>query len=154
MTENIFPETIEVEGLTFSYDLVSDTEIHEVDLNSEYCKQAVLYAKYATAYERAVRRSGRVKVELEQLCIQIDVKARQEAKINDVKMTERMVENTVKGSTDYLSKHDELLQAQWITGLLKSACNAMIHKKEMLVQLGYTQRQERASELTMRTIST
>ncbi len=150
MLSELFPEIITLDGNELRFDLEADLTIRDVDLDAEFIQQALTFARYSTAYEYSIKCASRIKAELDALIAQIDQHARLQAKETDMKFTEKMAEHTIKGSTDFMEKNDELLQAQQITGLLKQARDAMIQKKEMLIQLGYTQRQERASDITMK----
>lgn len=150
MLSELFPGTIEIGGATLTCDLEADLSINSGDLDGEFMNQALLFAKYSTAFDIATKVTGRVKAELEALEAQVDRNARMEAVTNGVKLTETMAKLTVKGNKDYLEKHAELLQAQQITGLLKSAKDAMLQRKDMLVQLGCSQRQERGANITMK----
>lgn len=150
MLSDMFPETIMLGELELKLDLAADLTINDVDLDGEFANQALTFAKYSTAYDISLKCASRVKAELDALAAQIDVAARKNASSSGIKLTEKMADHTIKGNTEYLEKTDELLQAQQITGLLKSARDAMIQKKEMLIQLGFSQRQERAADITMK----
>jgi hypothetical protein len=150
MTIPFFPKTININGVEYDTDLEDALSIRETNLNYEFCRQAELFAFYSTAYELALFELGRKKVHLEQLCAQLDYKTRMEAKNGAIKMTETMVEHTIKGSKDYLISQEEMLEVTKLTGLLKQAKDAIVQKKSMLEQLGFTQRQERNSDPSMK----
>ena len=147
---DFFPSKIIIQGQEFEFDFDSDLFVNRADLDSEFCEQAKRFATYSTGYEMALEESAKTKIELERLCAHLDHRGRMEAKTAGFKMTDKMADGYVKGHVDYLAKNEELLHRQKITGLLKQAKDAMIHRKDMLIQLGYSQRQERASDISMK----
>ena len=150
MTIPFFPKTIIIGNVEYDTDLEDALSIQEANLNYEFCRQAELFAFYSTAYELALYDLGRKKVFLDQLMAQLDYKTRMEAKNGAIKMTETMVEHTIKGSKEYLQSQEELLESTKLAGLLKQAKDAIVQKKSMLEQLGFTQRQERNSDPSMK----
>lgn len=150
MSNPLLPSTVSLRGVEIEFNLEADTQLDLSCLEHEACRQADVFAKYATAFAIAETEEKRVKIELEALTAKIDVRARMEANQANIKFTEKMAEHTIKGSQEYLDKTDELLQAQNITGLLKQAKDAMIHKRDMLVQLIALKRQEQASDISMK----
>jgi hypothetical protein len=145
-----FPEKIVIGNSEFEFDLNNDVDVNRADLQGEFCKQAELFASYSTAYEFAAAQAAHLKVQLTRLEAHLDHQGRMEAKTGGVKMTETMASNYVKGHADWLSAQEDLLQAQKITGLLKSAKDAMLHKRDMLKELGAHERQERASDISLK----
>lgn len=150
MSHSFFPDEITIGNSTYEMDLEADLSIHETDLNHEFCHQAEIFAKYSTAYELALYEAQIRKAALEVGAARLDYMFRMDAKEKNVKMTEKMVENSVKAHEDFLALEQKLLQAQKITGLLKQAKDAIVQRRDMLIQLGSTQRQERASDITMK----
>lgn len=145
-----FPEKINIGATEYTFNLPDALYINESDLNYEYCRQAELFAQYATAYEIAVREVRLKKAELDKVCAHLDRAGRQEMLAAGVKFTEKMVEHFVKGHNEYFEKNKELVEAETLAGLLKEAKDAMLQKQYMLVQLGSTQRQERGSDISMK----
>lgn len=150
MGNNFFPDVIDIGNSEYALDLDEATQIRESDLNHEFCRQAELFATYGTAYELALYEVGLRKAELDRLSAHLDHRGRQEAKLAGIKQTEKMADNYVKGHADYEAKTAELLDAQKVTGLLKQAKDAIVQKRDMLIQLGSTQRQERNSDISMK----
>lgn len=150
MFKLLLPSTVSINGVELDFDLEEDTQIDLSSLEMEATNQATRFAKYATAFAISEIVEKRLKMELEALSAKIDVRTRMEAKQAQIKLTEKMAEHTVKGSKEYLEKNEELLQAQEITGLLKQAKDAMIHKRDMLVQLIALKRQEQGSDISMK----
>lgn len=151
MNGDLFPEVITLNGVDFEFNLDDDVSINNADLDREFTRQVELFARYSTAYELSMYEVSKHKMELDNLAANIDVAARKQADESGVKLTVSMADHTIKGNLEYQAKQDELFQSQRTTGLLKQARDAMIQKKDMLIQLGYNQRQERGSDITMKT---
>ena len=147
----LFPSSITFQnGTVVEFDLDDAVSIDLTNLDREFIRQAKLFARYSTAYEISLKEVSGLKADLDSVSAQVDVFNRKQAADSGTKLTEKMAEHAIKGSVEFLRKNEELLCAQQITGLLKQARDAMIQKKDMLIQLGYNQRQERASDLTMK----
>ena len=69
---------------------------------------------------------------------------------SSVKLTEKMVENTVITHPEYVESLNNHLDAKRTAGLLKAARDAMIHRRDMLIQLGATHRAEGTSDIRIR----
>ena len=150
MDEILFPDKIVIEGKEYEFDLESDLKINDADLNSEFCKQAKLFAIYATAYERALHDSSLLKVKLDRLCAHLEYQGRMEATSAGIKFTEKMADAYVNGHAQYLEANTELLKYQEIVGLLKHAKDAIVQKRDMLMQLGASQREELRSNIMVK----
>ena len=130
--------------------LEEDLYINSTNINTEFVEHSQRFAWYATAYELACFEENKLKVELERALAHADSDVRAKAKSAAIKMTEKMVENSVKTHPVVVPIHDEYLEAKRNSGILKAAMNAMIHRKDMLVQLGASYRAEGLSDLTLK----
>lgn len=146
-----FPEEIKIGNSVFTFDLNGDVAVNRADLDGEFCRQAELFAKYSTAYELALEKAALLELASDRLEAQLDHQGRVEALSAGLKFTETMASNYVKGHADYYAAQEKLLHAQKIAGLLKQAKDAIVHKRDMLVQLGAHERQERSSDISMKT---
>lgn len=135
---------------TFPNELRYHVSLQHKPIQEAFVEHAELFAWYATAYELASSHESNLKTELGRKYAILDANARQQAKQANVKMTEKMVENTVITSPAYRSLEDEYLKAKRSTGLLKAAKDAMIHRRDMLIQLGANYRAEGASDISLR----
>jgi hypothetical protein len=61
-----------------------------------------------------------------------------------------MVENTVITDPKYVELQEKYLDAKRNAGVLKSARDAMIHRKDMLVQMGANYRAEGSSDISLK----
>ena len=145
-----FPDTIEIDGQEYTVDLSADLDINEGDLSSEFCKHAEKFAFYATAYELALRQDKKLHAKLDRQYAILDHSVRMEGKSSGTKLTEKMVENSVITRPEYTELQEKLQEASEKTGLLKQDKDAMIHRRDMLIQLGATQRAEGASDIAMK----
>ena len=146
-----FPDAIEIDGQMYDTPLEDDLYINEGNLSGEFVRHAQRFAFYATAFELSLRKEKELDFELDRMYAKIDYNVRMEARNASVKITEKMVENSVITKEEYGEVFDELQQAKKNTGLLKQARDAMIHRRDMLIQLGATQRAERASDISLKT---
>lgn len=135
---------------TFPNHLNEHLDIRSKHINDSFCEHSELFAWYATAYELSLDKEIRLKEELARTYAHVDHKARTSGKAAGVKMTEKMVENTVITDSLYMKVQEEYQDAKRNTGLLKAAKDAMIHRRDMLIQMGATYRAEGASDITLK----
>lgn len=135
---------------TFPNDLDEHVDISSKHIDRCFTEHPGLYAWYATAYELALDAEARLKKELAETYAHVDRKARADAKAAGIKLTEKMVENTVITSDLYRKVQEDYLDAKLNTGLLKAAKEAMIHRRDMLIQKGSTYRSEIQSDITLK----
>ena len=153
MTDDSLPKLVDVYTIgetTFPNDLDEHVNLQTKPLNDLFIEHPGQFAWYATAYELALDVELKLKKELAETYAHVDHKTRHDAKAAGMKMTEKMVENTVITSDLYRKVYEEYLDAKRNTGLLKSAKEAMIHKRDMLIQRGSTYRSEIQSDITLR----
>jgi len=135
---------------TFPNHLTEHTDLKSKHINESFMEHSQLFAWYATAYELALDNEARLKEELPRTYARLDHLHRTNGKAAGVKMTEKMVENTVITDSAYVKASGGYLDAKRNTGLLKAAKDAMIHRRDMLIQLGATYRAEGQSDLTLK----
>ena len=135
---------------TFPNNMREHLAIRNQPINEAFMDHADLFAWYATAYELALDHELRLKADLKRMYARVDAKTRQDAKMANVKMTEKMVENTVITDPTYRAVEDDYLDAQRNAGLLKAARDAMLQRRDMLIQLGATYRAEGMSDISIK----
>lgn len=135
---------------TFPNHLTEHTDLKGKHINESFMEHSQLFAWYATAYELALDNEARLKEELSRTYARLDHLHRVNGKAAGVKMTEKMVENTVITDPAYIKASGEYLDAKRNTGLLKAAKDAMIHRRDMLIQMGATYRAEGQSDITLK----
>jgi len=135
---------------TFPNQLNEHIDVRSQHINECFMDHAGLFAWYATAFELALDLEGRTKKELERTYARLDHLHRTNGKAAGVKMTEKMVENTVITDPLYTKTQTEYLDAKRNAGLLKAAKEAMIHRRDMLIQMGATYRAEGLSDISLK----
>jgi hypothetical protein len=156
--------TVESSGIQLSRVLADDAVVDKGNLEDEFCRLPELLAWWLTAIELQREVVNTLKFDCDRLMAVVDYNTRQEAKnTNDVmleqaqaanlkakdmpsliKLTEKMVENTVLTHPDVKVAKDALLIASKNLGLLEAGKTALLAKKDMLVSLGANYRAEGA----------
>lgn len=127
-----------------------DVRVNQGYLYGDFIDHPEKFQKWATLYEMAVDMESRLKNELQRMYAHCDKHTRDELKMSGIKYTEKMVENTVITHPKYLEVQEEYHDAKLISGLLKAARDAMIHRRDMLIQLGATARAEGSADISIR----
>jgi hypothetical protein len=130
--------------------LAEDVLINQGALHVDFIEHPQKFTKWATLYELALDKEIRLKNELQRMYAKVDFVVREEAAASAVKMTEKKVENSVVTHPKYLEVLEEYHDAKLQSGLLKAARDAMIHRRDMLIQLGATYRAEGQSDISIR----
>lgn len=142
--------TFSVGDTQYAFELAEDAKIDKQNLNGEFQDHAEIFAFYATAYELALDVEARAKANLDRVYAQEDYQARINGQQAGVKLTEKMVENTVITQQAYVDALNQHLEAKKNVGLLKAAKDALTHKKDMLVSLGAMMRAEGMSDISIK----
>jgi hypothetical protein len=143
-------DVFKIGDATFPNQLNEHIDVRSQHINECFMEHAQLFAWYATAYELALDKDARAKEELARTYARLDHHHRSGGKAAGVKMTEKMVENTVITDPAYTKAHGDYLDAKRNTGLLKAAKEAMIHRRDMLIQMGATYRAEGLSDINIK----
>lgn len=122
-----------------------DIKIDRTNLDEEFTTHAELYWFYARMAEEAKAVAETKKIVLEQVYAQTDSRKRQEALLLQAKnpkwkYTEKMCEGEVKTDPKYREAQKIYQDAKLRAGQLDAAAKAFIHRKDMLVQLGASNR--------------
>lgn len=126
--------------------LKEDLYINSTDLSTAYANHSERFAWYATAYELALNHENALKVQLER----VHAVLYNEIKTLTPKMTEKGVEAKILSNEIYATTQDQYLAAKREAGLLKAARDAMIHRKDMLMNAGYNYRAEINSDVSLK----
>lgn len=135
-------ETIVIGDYETKNTLKQDVSINNGYLTGDFLNQPEVFLRWATLYELSAHEEIDLKNELARVYAREDYKARSEMKAAGIKATEKMVENTVITSANYVETLDKYHESKRKTALLKAAKDAMIHRRDMLIQLGATARAE------------
>jgi hypothetical protein len=140
--------TCEIDGVVHDLDIDDEIGIDAQDLDGEFVEQARKFARWAMLSELAKDKVATLKNRLEQLYARTDHRVRQEALTSNppVRLTEKMVENSVITDGDYQQLLEALLRARKEHGLLVQGRESFIQRKEMLISLGANYRAEGAAD--------
>jgi hypothetical protein len=133
--------TIKINGKDYENDAIDSLRVDRTNLDEEFATQHVKFAYYSTLHEMAKDKVNRLKMAIETVYAQLDHEKRSAAtKLQEVnpkfKYTETMCENEIKTDPRYLSKQNEYLDAQQLSGMLGALRDAFLQRKDMLISLG------------------
>jgi hypothetical protein len=115
-------------------------QINEATLSDEFMKQPSTYAYFAALSEFAVADVEQKKLSFSVLEANLDSQKRVEFK--DTKVTEAVIKSAIIKDKKYQMMAEEIIEAERQLGILKSLVKALEQRKDMLIQLGSTKRQE------------
>jgi len=135
------PAGTEAEAVELSFS--SEVGINEGDLNEEFKKQASKYANFAKAEAVAKANVMTAKLRAEVVDAEMTKKIRAELIADgNPKPTEKMVLSRVIVTKEYRAAQQLLIQATTDAGVAKGFKEAFAQRKDMLIQLGSSKRQE------------
>lgn len=124
-----------------------DLKIEETNLNQAFVSQASLYAYYAELYAGALKAEGRAKVMVEITESKTDKAIRDEAVGTGVKLTETMLDRAIARAPEVVKARLAHNDAKAYASLLHGAVKAFEQRRDMLIQMGATDRQAMKGEL-------
>ncbi|OAB55681.1 hypothetical protein AY600_02055 [Phormidium willei BDU 130791] len=127
--------------------LQSDLAFSDTDLSGTMMTQASMYAHYASLSAKAQKQVDSLKLVLEARSAKLDQTIRDAAAENGEKITEKRIENEIAGNTTIIGLKKKLNEARAIADLAKNACEAFKQRRDMLVQIGVTMREEMKGQL-------
>lgn len=136
---------IKIGGVEYTNSFPDDIRIDRTMLTEEFTTQGEKFAYWSFIAEKAKHLYLLSKFELEQLYAKVEHEKRMAAaamKANDAKFkhTEKMCESEVITDPRYTKKKLQVLKAQELAGLAKSASDAISQRRDMLIQLGANDR--------------
>lgn len=134
--------SLEVAGKEFKGNLREIVKITEADLTEEFVRQPSLYAWFATLGEFASAEVETQKMNLSILRANLDAEKRLELGREAKKPTEAMVGSAIDVDSTYKDAQVALIEAKRQYGILKGIVKALEQRKDMLIQVGSTKRQE------------
>ena len=127
-----------------------DIAINIVDLDNAFITQASLFAHYGMQAAKAVEQMDNLKLALDVKEAQLNTFHR-EALLKSVgKVTEAMVSNAVLTDPRYIKVRKAYNESKGVLEMLKASTEAFRQRRDMLVQLGATAREERKGEMYVR----
>ena len=134
--------SLEVAGKEFKGNLREIVKISEADLTEEFIKQPSLYAWFATLCEFASAEVETKKMNLSILYANLDAEKRAEFAVSAKKVTEAVISGAVETDARHIDAKTSLIEAGRQYGILKGIVKALEQRKDMLIQVGSTKRQE------------
>ena len=127
--------------ITLSEDL---TKISLRNIDDELAKQAAMFSRYAGLFEYAKRDSEILEIELNEAASDAKIRAQTECEAaGKGRPTANLLETHVNLDPTCNSLAKNLVDAKYRLGLLKRLMEALSHKKDMLVQISASQREEK-----------
>lgn len=142
-----------IEQIIDPVQVAKDTAINPLDIQNAYLNHAGLFAHYARLKMKAGRQYDRAKQAFELLESKLDhlwrLQLSQEAKEDKTKakVTEGAITAAVKNDPRWWKAQQAVIDAKSIFDFCKDTLEALSQKRDMLVQFGADQRQERQGQM-------
>lgn len=115
-------------------------KIDEEHMEAEYNTVSVLYSVIATMVAYAQTNETKAKFELEYIQVQLDDEIRKSLKNKEEKVTEKLIESTVKLDNRYHKAFEKWLELRKQYLILKQLESALLVKKDILLSLAADRR--------------
>lgn len=125
----------------------ADLRFSDVDLSNAMMEQAALFAYYAAALSRATRQREEFERVIDLTAAKLDRKVRERLTAEGVKITEALIEKEIRRHSLMAQLNKAMLEAREVENNVKAIVEAFRHRRDMLVQIGATAREERKGEL-------
>jgi len=129
-------------GKDYEVDLNEALAFDEHSLNKAYTEQASLYAWWAAARAIAIKYKEKLKKQLNLRRSNLMIQFRKESEEKILKWTLSDIEARILADTDYDLTAEKVIEAEHNVDLLTAVCEALEHRREMLVSLGANVRTE------------
>jgi len=139
--------TFKVENFIDAKQLKRDLAINPLDLDTAQMEQASLFAHYGELAANAAHQTDVVELLLETTEAAVYKLLRDNAAAAGEKVTEAQLEKLVSRHARVISMKKALNEAKRVEAMGKTALEAFRQKRDMLMQQGATQREERKGEL-------
>lgn len=126
-----------------------DITIDVDDLQGEFVKQSGLYYYYSSKLEEVRESLYLEKVAMEILEAKLSISFRTST-TNSNRVTESQVLSHIKTSPEWEEKQKQLAALKKAEGQYKAIVESLIHKKDMLIQLGAAKRSEYGADVAIR----
>ena len=157
MSEETAPESVhetkplEVSVKTFvsPEQLQKDLAFSDLDLSTAMMKQASLFAHYAVLAAQAQKQHDDFKMMSDIKESQIDKSIRDKAAEDGTKLTEVLIAKEVARTKEFVLAQKRVNEARMVADLLKNALEAFKQRRDMLVQVGVSIREEMKGKVTV-----
>lgn len=132
--------TIAEEG--FSTQMLNDVEFSPENLDVAYIEQASLFAYYAEQSRLASKKMDNFKLRINTIEAELDKECRDEAISTGTKVTEKAIEQSIARNDKYIKSVLAFNDAKATHQMLRDILDAFKQRKDMLMQIGLTRRDE------------
>lgn len=143
------PTKLTVVDFLAECDLAKDTSFSTVDLTGAMQSQAGLMARYVVLQSKCSRQVNDFELVLEAAESSVYRRLRDEMVANKEKPTDALLRQLVVSDKRILAIKRALNEARQIEQIAKGAVKAMEQRRDMLIQQGASEREERKGELRM-----
>lgn len=119
-----------------------ETQVSEINLDKCMMEQNSLRAFYGAQAAYAEAQAARVKTRFEVTEASLYDEHRRGLAASGEKVTEKMVENTVKLDSRWLAAKENLIEADTIANVNKALVMSIVDRRDMIIQLGADRRDE------------
>lgn len=126
-----------------------DIKLDPHDLSSEFVKQPSLLLHYSRLFAKAAAETRECKFKLEVKEAELSARIKERLERGGNRATERAIDIDLKSSVEWQSAKVALNDAQYQEALLRAAVDSLIHKRDMLIQLGSKERAEMNANIVL-----
>lgn len=123
-----------------------DVSVNMVDLTNAFIQQPALAAYYGMQLAKADEQMGNFKMIMDVTEAKLGTIHRRAIIAEGNKPTELMIAERVNGDKRFIAARKNYNEAKGVFEMLRAATEAFRHRRDMLIQLGTNERQERKSE--------
>jgi len=131
-------------------ELASDIAFSEFNIDEAMMSQAAMFSRYANVSAQASLQSDRLKTRLEYVEAVIHKEFHDQAVETKTKVTEAGITKMTKLDTRYQKAAKDYNEAKMVAAAAKSTVEAFTHRRDMLVQIGKGQREDRLGDLRIK----
>lgn len=124
-----------------------DISVNIIDLDNAFITQASMFAHYGMMSAKASEQMDNFKMTLDAVEAKLNTVHREALLKATGKVTEAMVTNAVLTDKNYLLARKNYIEAKGVYEMSKVPTEAYRHRRDMLIQLGATAREERKGEM-------
>lgn len=137
----------EVKDLIDTARLRDDLAVNQNDLSISMMSQAGLFAYYASLAAQAQLQQDKLEQMEEIVLARLDRKVRDGAAASGTKMTEAQVKAQIALEPDAIAIKTAVNRARMVASLCKMATESFRHRRDMMIQMAFNDREERKGEL-------
>ena len=128
-------------------DFPKKLDLSNSDLSTATAQQPNLYFYFAQLYHKANSEASICKDKVELCTAEIHKKLKRSVLPPGVKITERLITSVAVDDPVWQGINQKMRESEYCAGVLNSACRALEHRRDMLINLGATARAELVSEI-------